>query len=157
MSDNPLLKGKVPARYIAEHEIVLSPAGRPYFDAQGKPLKSLRIRKGDTLHINESEARGETWWHDPRREKDSERIGTGKKVKAEHADLTEEERAQIGYEHHSGRGDFEEITSSGRRVEQATQVSDPTEVSTLSEVVAPQIAEGYATEAGHAAESAEEV
>lgn len=151
MSDNPYLKGKVPARYIGEHGIILSPLGRPYFDAQGKPLKSLALRTGDTLYINEGEARGESWWHDPARVKDSLHLGTGKRVMAEHATLSAEEHAALGYEFHQGRGDFEEITSSGRRVEPSTQIADPKDVATLSEIAAPLLAQ----DAGYTSDSSE--
>jgi len=51
MTDNPYLKGKVPARYIAETPIVLASMGRPYFDADGKPLESLALRTGDEIRI----------------------------------------------------------------------------------------------------------
>lgn len=137
-NSNPLLKGKVPARYIGEHGIVLSSSGKPYFDANGKPLQSLALRKGDTLYINEGEARGESWWHDPRREKESERLGTGKRVKVEHAGLTAEEHAALGYEHHQGRGDFVEILPEGQ-TELPVQTADPAEITTLSAILAPQV------------------
>jgi hypothetical protein len=145
MSDNPLLKGKVPARYIGEHSILLSPLGKPYFDAQGKPLQSLVLRKGDTLYINEGEARGESWLHDPAREKDSLWLGTGKRVKEEHKDLSEEEHIALGYEWHGGRRDFIEITSDGKPVKQSTQAADPSQIKDLSAIAEPLLAEdaGY--------------
>lgn len=151
MADNPYLKGKVPARYISETPITLSSMGKPYFDANGKPLESLALRKGDTLYINEGEARGESWWHDPRREKESLRLGSGKKVLPEHADCTAEEWEQLGYEHHGVRGDFEEILPEGQE-EPPMQVIDPDQATTLSSILAPMIEEGDATEAAHAAE-----
>lgn len=145
MNNNPLLKGKVPARYIGEHSILLSPLGKPYFDAQGKPLQSLVLRKGDTLYINEGEARGESWLHDPAREKESLWLGTGKCVKEEHAGLSAEEHEQLGYEFHGGRGDFEEITFDGKPVKQATQAADPSQIKALSAIAEPLLAEdaGY--------------
>lgn len=145
MNNNPLLKGKVPARYIGEHSILLSPLGRPYFDAQGKPLQSLVLRKGDTLHINEGEARGESWLHDPAREKESLWLGTGKRVLPEHAGLSPEEHEAAGYEWHQGRPDFEEITTDGKPVKQATQSADPSQVKALSAIAEPLLAEdaGY--------------
>jgi hypothetical protein len=145
MSDNPLLKGKVPARYIGEHSILLSPLGRPYFDAQGKPLQSLVLRKGDTLYINEGEARGESWLHDPAREKESLWLGTGKCVKEEHKDLSEDEWEILGYDHQKGRSDFIEITPDGKPVKQSTQAADPAQIKALSAIAAPLLAEdaGY--------------
>lgn len=145
MNNNPLLKGKVPARYIGEHSILLSPLGRPYFDAQGKPLQSLALRKGDTLYINEGETRGESWLHDPAREKESLWLGTGKRVLPEHAGLSPEEHEATGYEWHQGRSDFIEITSDGKPVKQATQSADPSQVKTLSAIAEPLLAEdaGY--------------
>lgn len=145
MSDNPLLKGKVPARYIGEHSILLSPHGRPYFDASGKPLQSLALRKGDTLYINEGEARGESWLHDPAPEKESLWLGTGKRVLPEHAGLSPEEHEALGYSWHQGRPDFEEITSDGKPARQATQAADPSQVKALSAIAEPLLAEdaGY--------------
>lgn len=150
MSDNPLLKGKVPARYIGEHSILLSQYGKPYFDAQGKPLQSLVLRKGDTLYINEGEARGESWLHDPAREKESLWLGTGKRVLPEHAGLSPEEHENLGYEHHMGRSDFIEITPDGKPAKRTAQVADPSQVKALSMIVEPLLAE----DAGYSAESA---
>lgn len=101
--------GKVPARYIGQHEVQLAKFGAPYFDADGKPLKSLILRHGDTLMVNEGEVRGESWLHDPQRLRESLHLGSGKKVLPEHAGLSPEEWEALGYEHHSGRTDFEEI------------------------------------------------
>jgi len=153
MTDNPFLKGKVPARYISETPIVLAPFGKPYFDANGKPLESLALRKGDTLYINEGEARGESWLHDPQRVKESLRLGSGKRVLPEHAGLSADEHEQIGYEFHGGRGDFEEILPEGQ-TEIPVQVADPSQISTLSELVAPMIVAGDATQAAYEAEGA---
>jgi hypothetical protein len=143
MSNNPLLKDKVPAKYIGEHSILLSPFGKPYFDAQGKPLESLVLRKGDTLYINEGEARGESWWHDPARVKDSLHLGTGKRVFPEHAGLSEEEYEQLGYSFHGGRPDFEEITPQGKVVVQSVQSAD--QVTSITEIAEPLLAKdaGY--------------
>jgi hypothetical protein len=138
MTDNPYLKGKVPARYIGETPIVLAKFGGPYFDADGKPLKTLALRTGDTLYINEGEARGESWWHDPRREQESVRVGTGKVKMEKHKDVPEEELEQTGYEWHMGRGDFEEILPEGQ-IELPTQVVADSQVSTLSSILAPQV------------------
>jgi hypothetical protein len=145
MSDNPFLKGKVPARYIGETPVVLSPMGRPYFDANGKPLQSLALRTGDTLYINEGEARGESWWHDPRRIEDSVYVGTGKCIMDEHKNIPVDQYEQIGYEWHQGRSDFIEITSQGEPVQGSTQVVASSQISTLSSILAPQVAEdaGY--------------
>jgi hypothetical protein len=147
MSDNPFLKGKVPARYVGETPIVLSPVGRPYFDANGKPLKSLALRTGGTLYVNEGEARGESWWHDPRRVEDSVRVGTGKVIMEKHEDVPADQLEQIGYEWHQGRSDFEEILPEGQ-TEIPTQVVANSQVSTLSMIIAPQVAEdaGYTSE-----------
>jgi hypothetical protein len=124
--------------------------GKPYFDADGKPLESLALRKGDTLYINEGEARGESWWHDPARNKESLRLGSGKRVLPEHADRTEEWE-QLGYEHHGGRSDFEEILPEGQE-EPPMQVIDPSQATTLSSILAPMIEAGDETEAAREAE-----
>jgi hypothetical protein len=111
MSDNPYLKGKVPARYTGEHEIILAGFGRPYFDADGKMLEDLQLRHGDTLYITEEEARGVSWLHDPARQKESLRIGTGKCV-PDHPDYlgkSESDLMTLGWEYHAARSDFEEI------------------------------------------------
>jgi len=151
MTDNPFLKGKVPARYISETPIILSPMGRPYFDANGKPLESMALRKGDTLYINEGEARGESWWHDPQRNKESLRLGSGKRVLPEHAGLSAEEHEFLGYEFHGGRPDFAEILPEGQ-TEIPVQVADPSQATTLSSILAPMIEAGDATEAARDAE-----
>lgn len=111
MSDNPYLKGRVPARYVGEYEVVLSPFGRPYFDADGRLLSNLRLRTGDTLYITEGEARGESWLHDPKREKPSAYLGTGKCIpdKEPYQGKSEEELRALGWDYHAKRGDFEEI------------------------------------------------
>lgn len=143
---NPYLKGKVPARYVGEHSVLLSPIGRPYFDARGKPLESLVLQPGDTLYINEGEARGESWLHDPAREKESLWLGTGRRVLPEHAGLSAEEHEALGYDHHQGRPDFIEITPDGKPVKQSMQSTDPSQIKALSTIAAPLLAEdaGYA-------------
>lgn len=111
MSDNPFLKGKVPARYIAEHEVILANFGGPYFDASGKMLENLRLRKGDTLYITEGEARGESWLHDPKRERESVYLGTGKRIPDDplYSGKSEEELRALGWDYHALRSDFQEI------------------------------------------------
>jgi len=97
---------KVPCVYIGNHPIRLSPDGRPYFDAQGLPLKSLDLAAGDTLMLPEVEVSGMTFWHDRSGALPSEFIGVGRCVKADHVDKTFEELLALGYEFHDGRADF---------------------------------------------------
>ncbi|SRR5579871_1470331 len=106
-------KRKVPCLYIGEHPIRLSPMGRPYFDARGRLLKKLDLVAGDTLMLPEVEVAGMTYWHDPSGVAESELIGVGKAVKAEHADIGEQEVLQaLGYEFHDGRPDFLQLDAS---------------------------------------------
>lgn len=98
---------KIAARYIGQHEVVLSKLGGPYVDASGARLSERVLRPGDTLMVNEPEVLGETWLHDPRHIKPSENLGSGRVVKPEHQGLSDDELSVLGYQFHAGRSDFE--------------------------------------------------
>ncbi len=119
-------KKKVPCLYIGEHPIRLSPMGQPYYNAQGKVLHSLDLVSGDTLLLPEVEVAGMTFWHDPRGVLDSELIGVGKVVKAEHLGLEQEVLQALGYEFHEGRADF--LILQPEQIAAATQAAPATPV-----------------------------
>jgi hypothetical protein len=98
----------IPARYIAEHEVVLSKFGGPYLDEHGKPLEKLVLRKGDIIHMDEHEVIGSTWLLDLRAEKDPQYIGVGKRYPA---NMSDAEAQNIGYQYHEGRRDFEAVVA----------------------------------------------
>lgn len=100
---------KVAARYVGEHEVQLFKHGGPYYDADGKRLEEMTLRKGDTLMINPQELHGMTWLIDPRLEKDPLQLGVGRVVLPEDQGKSAEELSAIGYQFHKGRQDFEPV------------------------------------------------
>lgn len=97
----------IPAKYIADYEIVLSKFGAPYIDASGKPLTSLTLHKGDVIHMDEHEVSGFTVILDPRAEKEPQYIGPGRAILDEHKGKSPEQLAALNYQFHEGRRDFE--------------------------------------------------
>lgn len=102
----------IPARYVHEHEGLLSSYGGPYKDANGKPLASLLLHKGDTLMVNEHEVRGFTVLRDPRHEQEPKQLGVGRVVLPEHQYKSEEELYNLGYQFHQGSSMWEEVLPS---------------------------------------------
>jgi hypothetical protein len=100
---------KIPARYIGQHEVVLSKQGGPYFDGSGARLTDFVLRPGSTLLMNEEEVLGSTFLLDPRHLAPAENLGPGRVVKPEHKGLSDAELAELGYQFHTGRSDFEAI------------------------------------------------
>lgn len=98
---------KVAARYVGAQTLLLSKYGGPYFDGDGHRRASLLLSPGDTLMVEEEEITGCTWLHDPRHEQDSVKLGLGRVVKPEHAALSDDERAAIGYQLHEPSGLWE--------------------------------------------------
>lgn len=130
---------KTPARYLG-HPVVLPAIHGPYFDGEGNLKTDLRLHAGDTLMIDESEARGDSHFIDPRHIDPPVYLGTGKVVKDEttpdgrrHADLSDAELNSIGYVFSSGRGDFEEIVSSDVAPQVSSAVEQPPPTSVLAE------------------------
>lgn len=98
---------QVPARYIGQHSVILSQFGGPYLDGDGFPLTNRTIHTGDTLMVGDEELYGVTWLIDPKLVKDPVRVGLGRKTLDEHVGMSEQELADLGYQFHQGRPDFE--------------------------------------------------
>lgn len=102
----------VPARYLGNHAINLVASLGPFFNADGSRRQSLTVENGDILLMPEREILGQSFYRylDTDGKPQLEDLGAGKRVKAEHASLSEEELAhlpqQASYEFHMGRTDF---------------------------------------------------
>lgn len=116
---------KIPCVYVGSTPLRLSADHGPFFDGDGKPLKTMDVLPGQTLMMGEEEVNGMTIWHDPRHVLPSEKLGVGRVVKAEHADLDMDTLLALGYEFHDGRSDF--LT-----IEQAKQKADDEKKATQS-------------------------
>jgi hypothetical protein len=81
----------------------------PYYNIDGSKRESLSLEPGDELLVRDEDIYGKTLLHDPNQNKPSLYLGLGKVVIPEHTDLSDEERAELGYEYHLGRPDFEAI------------------------------------------------
>lgn len=97
----------VPARYIG-HGIGLR-EGVPYYNADGTRRESLNLEPGDEILLRDEDVYGKTLLHDPQGNRTSLYLGLGRVVLPEHKDLSDQERSDLGYEHHLGRPDFEPI------------------------------------------------
>jgi hypothetical protein len=111
---------KVPARYIGDREVILSPERGPYFDVQGQPLQPLLrnantglpvhgLRQGDTLMMPDVEILGSTYFVADRNTGRTLFLGAGKRILPEHQGLSYDELVQKGYEFSEGRPDFEVV------------------------------------------------
>jgi hypothetical protein len=107
MADNKL----IPARYIGHHAARL--AQRLAFNIDGSRRQSSLLESGDTIMMPEREILGFTLLHDPHMVNDPLDLGVGKRVLPQHVNLTDEQRAALGYEHHQGRTDFEPLEVEG--------------------------------------------
>jgi len=106
MSDIP--KGLAPARYIGGHAVELGP-GQRYYNIDGTPRRSRMLEHGDELLMRDEDVHGKTLWHDPHYSLPSIKVGLGRVVMPQHAGLSNEELALIGYEWHMGRSDVEAL------------------------------------------------
>jgi hypothetical protein len=112
MPDIP--EGLVPARYKGHGGISLQP-GAKYYNIDGSRRKdtenksALSLEPGDEMLWRDEDVYGKTLLHDPNGNKPSKYLGLGKVVLPEHADLTDQERYDLGYEHHMPRRDLEAI------------------------------------------------
>lgn len=111
--------GKIPVVYVGQIPLRLSADHGPYVDGQGNPLTSRDVKPGDTLMMDEEEATGVTYWHDPLGILPSEKLGAGRVVKAEHQGLDMAMLQNLGYDFHDGRPDFEPYVP-GDQVKKAT-------------------------------------
>lgn len=104
----PIPVKKVPARYIGTTPFELSPNGRPYFDGDGQPLKSLELHSGDVVMWEAHNVLGQTHL----RQKASGKrwfLGYGHVVLPEHQHLSADELSVLGYEFDEGRPDLEPV------------------------------------------------
>ncbi len=101
--------GKVPARYIGAIPFELPVWGGPYLNVDGSRRKKLTLYQGDELLWEAHNVLGQTHL---RQKATGKRyfLGYGRKVLPEHATLSDEELAVLGYEFDEGRPDFEPIT-----------------------------------------------
>lgn len=97
----------VPARYKG-HGIGLR-EGMPYYNTDGTRRESLNLESGDEILLKDEDVYGKTLLHDPQGNKTSLYLGLGCVVLPEHKDLSDQERADLGYELHLGRPDFEPV------------------------------------------------
>jgi hypothetical protein len=96
----------VPARYTGSNKVHRSKLQGPGFDANGQRRTTLLIEQNDVLMMPEREILGQTLLFDPRNVQPPQDLGAGKRVKPEHAGLSDEELQGLGYEFHQGRSDF---------------------------------------------------
>jgi hypothetical protein len=102
----------VPAKYIGHHAINLVAGLGPFFNADGSRRQSLTVEYGDIILMPEREILGQSYFRSLDTEGHVQLVdmGAGKRVKAEHADLTDEALSQLGYEFHLGRADFQFVS-----------------------------------------------
>jgi hypothetical protein len=115
----------VQARYIGMNTIHRSKLQGSGYDGQGRRRTTLAIEQGDVLMMPEREILGQTLLFDPRGVNPPQDLGTGKRVKPEHAGFSAEDLAMCGYEFHSGRQDFEVVVSAEPVVMELVDMSDP--------------------------------
>lgn len=99
----------VPAKYIGPHAVKLRDSNG--LDASGKPRPTAIIEPGDILLMPAEEVLGQSYLFDPHHIHEPLFLGVGKVIFEEHEQMTDEERAALGYEHHEGRADFEPLVS----------------------------------------------
>lgn len=106
----------VAARYIGHHAINLVAGLGPFFNADGTRRQSLTVEHGDILLMPEREILGQSFYRyeDTDGKPQLEDLGPGKRIKAEHASLSDEELLHLPqhgeYEFHLGRADFEYVS-----------------------------------------------
>lgn len=101
-------KGLIPARYIGNHAVSL-PKGRRFYNTDGTLRTSSMLEHGDELLMPDAEIIGQTILHDPTRQNMPQHLGAGHVVKPEHASLSPDELAELGYQFDQGRTDFQAI------------------------------------------------
>lgn len=102
---------RVPARYTGSYAVRLAhrDINGAVTDETGALRNNTKVRPGDIVHLRAHEVYGASYLFDPRGERDPQFLGVGKVVLPEHAQLSDAERAALGYEHHEGRSDFEPL------------------------------------------------
>lgn len=100
---------QIPARYIGGHSVLLSAFQGPFRHADGTPLESLLITRGDTLMLGAREVLGASYKFDPTGQSDPLDLGVGRVVLPDDAELSAAELTAAGYEFHEGRSDFEPL------------------------------------------------
>lgn len=142
---------KIPCVYVGVMPLRLSADHGPFFDGDGKPLKTMDILPGDTLMMPEKEVNGMTIWHDPRSILPSEMLGTGRVVKAEHEGLDMDTLLALGYEFSDGREDFLTIEQAKQKAaDEAKKTAQSTEEQSQQKTpqdVAPKVATAAPTPA----------
>lgn len=117
-------KGLIPARYIGNHAVSL-PKGRRFYNTDGTLRTSLILEHGDELLMPDAEIIGQTILHDPTRQTMPQHLGAGHVVKPEHASLSPDELAEIGYSFEMGRSDFQVIPIEVSPSTKKTNTSSP--------------------------------
>ena len=102
----------VPARYQGNHAINLVASLGPFFNADGSRRQSLTVEYGDIILMPEREILGQTYFRytDTEGQVQLQDLGAGKRVKPEHADVSDEELSRLNYEFHLGRQDFQFVS-----------------------------------------------
>lgn len=90
----------VAARYVGAYAGILNQAGGPYFDGEGKPLKSLHLDKGATVKVREEEVLGYTLLKDMQHEEQPVFLGLGRVVLPEDQGKSDAELLAMGYQFH---------------------------------------------------------
>ena len=96
----------VPARYIGSNKIHRHRLQGPGYNADGTRRESPEVQYGDVLLMPAREILGQTLLFDPRGVNGPLDLGPGRRVMPEHAELSDDELALLGYEFHGGRSDF---------------------------------------------------
>jgi len=113
MPDIP--EGMAPARYkghgvgLREGNYYNTDGSKRKRLVDGTPVDNLSLEPGDELLLQDEDVYGKTLLFDPQGNRQPLYLGLGRVVKPEHADLSDKERAELGYERHLGRPDFEPI------------------------------------------------
>lgn len=116
---------KIACVYIGATPLRLAQGHGPYLDGSGARLKSRDLAFGSTIMMSEEEVNGVTFLHDPAGVLDSEKLGPGRMIKAEHGGLETEALLALGYDWHEGRADFVTVEQyeEMRRAEAAKQAT----------------------------------
>lgn len=129
---------KIAATYIGSYEIVLNPAGGPYYDAQGQRLQSNILRPGETIQMEDTEVNGLTILRDPKGNLPSRLLGTGRVIRPQDSGLSPDDLDLIGYEFHEGRPDFVPYADSGASTPAPVSLEPQEQTGGVVNVSAPQ-------------------
>ena len=156
---NTIPANKVPARYVGPHSVLLSSAGGPYHDAEGRRLETLLLRPGDTLCIYDHEAFGQTLKWDPSNNLPPLWLGPGRIVLPEHAaeardadgnprgPLSDDELGAAGYEFQAARSDFEPLITVAEHLARRRAAETEADDDTTAETVDAPTAEAATSDA----------